>query len=67
MRSAAPVTSTLAALPPQGPAHAASLLYIADLIQELRLLAERTGSETLSQLLDVAHREAMLRAHDSRA
>ena len=39
-----------------------SLAYIADMIQELRVLAERGDSETLGLILGVAQREAEIQA-----
>lgn len=36
--------------------------YIADMIHEMRWLAERNGSLTLAGLLDLAHKEACLEA-----
>jgi hypothetical protein len=45
--------------PPKDVPDAQQLAYIADLIDELRLLVRQSGCQTLSGLLNLAHREAV--------
>lgn len=39
------------------------LLYLADMVGELKLLAERDGCQTLSTLLALSHAEALAQVH----
>ena len=48
--------TTMAAVPKQDVA-----AYIADLVNELRVLAREAGFETLSRVLEIAEREAQYR------
>jgi hypothetical protein len=47
--------------PEAGRAVADRLEYIADMVQELRCMAESADCDTLARILEVAHREATRR------
>ena len=44
------------------PARADYIEYMADMVQEMRVLAERTGCPTLAGILELAHSEALREA-----
>jgi hypothetical protein len=63
-QSAKPAASDLADQPAVDIDRADQLEYLADLILELKEIADNLGCATLAGLLTVGHREAKIQAHD---